>query len=95
MDPNDTPLPNDTRGVTPPVEVNSDETLIARVEAMSPEERLADIRGFRTRQLQGDSMDPDETRYALALIRSTRAPASKPKGKKAPVRELSLDELLG
>ena len=66
--------------------------ILERVETMSPDERLTEIRDFRMRNIQGERFGPADTRFALALIRSTRADA-KPKSKKTPPKELSLDEL--
>jgi hypothetical protein len=83
-----------TNPATPPVD--PDQAIIDRVEALTPDERLMGIREFRKRQMSGGpDLTPDETRYALALIRSTRALAAKPKTPKAKVKELSLDDMFG
>lgn len=51
--------------------------------ALSSQERLALINGYRTRIVRGEKVSPDELRTGLRLIRAERTSRVSSRGKKA------------
>lgn len=51
--------------------------------ALSSQERLALINGYRTRIVRGEKVSPDELRTGLRLIRAERTARVSSRGKKA------------
>jgi hypothetical protein len=75
-----------------PLEVSVNE--LPEPTKLSPEERMALVQKFRSRTLAGQKLTPEESNYAISLLRTgrTAAAASSSSKKRTKVEDASLED---